>query len=122
MFGASAPVARRREAERGGNRRAGVAGAKGIARRFGALLKPREAAGLPQRGKAVEAPGQDFPGVGLMADIPEYGVAGRGKMMQQGDRQFNDAEIRGQMAAGPTHGRDHDLADFLRQQGVALHR
>ena len=59
----------------------------------------REAAPLSQRPDAVAPPGQDLVRIGLMADVPDQAVGGRVEDMVQGDRQFDDAETRAEMAA-----------------------
>ncbi len=51
-------------------------------------------------GKRRVATGEQFPGVGLVPDIPENLVGGRIELVQEGDGQFDDTERRTDVAAG----------------------
>jgi hypothetical protein len=56
-------------------------------------------------------------GIGLMADIPDQLVSRSIKNIMQGDRELNNAEAGGKMAAGPGYDINHELANFFRKLG-----
>ena len=111
-FAAAAAVARGGEAERGGNRVAGVAGAEGVAGRFVAALEAGEAARAAQRGEAVAAAGEELVGVALVRNVEEDFVFGRIEDIEQRDRELHDAEVGGEVPAVGGDDRDDALPEL----------
>ena len=105
-------VARRRHAERGGQGRAGVTGAKTIVRAFRAQRKTVQAVRLADGAKTIFAPGQNFVDVNLMAHVPDKFVARRCEDAMEGDGQFDHAEVRAEMAARLRQAVNQFLPDF----------
>ena len=90
-----------------------------------ALGEAGEPAFLAQRADAVAPAGQDLVRIALVADVEDQPVVRRVEDLVDGDRQFDDAEARAEMAAGPRHGVDHLRAHFggqLRQASVVQPR
>ena len=102
-------------AEGRGESRAGVARAVAIVLAFGAQHEAVQAAGLADGVEAIEAAGQNLVNVGLMADVEEEAV-GRGiEDGVQREGEFDDAEVRAEVAAGVGEGLNQEGADFLGQ-------
>ena len=112
-FLAATQIARRCHAERGRDRRGGVAGAERIERRLAAHRKARNSAALTQGVDPFRPAGQQFVDVGLVADIPHDLVLVHVQHAVQGQRQFDDAEVRCQVAAVDGADLDEDVADFF---------
>ena len=60
----------------------------------------RQAAVLPNGGKLLTSACQNLMHIALVADIPDQFILGNIVDFVQGESQFNDAEGRGEMAAG----------------------
>ncbi|GAA3037536.1 hypothetical protein GCM10020000_14340 [Streptomyces olivoverticillatus] len=65
----------------------------------------------------VLAPGQQLVDVALVAGVPQDAVGGRVERAVQGDGQLHHAEVGPQMAAGPGHSVDQEVADLLGEFG-----
>src|SRR4029077_15531799 len=66
------------------------------------LAAPREAgeaAAFANRANAVAPPGENFGGIGLMADIPDQPVVRRVEHVVQRYRQLDDTQSRAEVAA-----------------------
>ena len=74
-------------------------GGKSIVRAFTDAGETRETFVLTQRMKLAAAAGKEFMGIGLMPDIPDYFILRCIKDIMHGDSQFNNPEIRRQVAA-----------------------
>ena len=81
-----------------GKRRPSVASAVAIVLAFRAQKKTVETAVLPHRVKTIEASGKHFMHVTLVTHIHDEAVTRRVEYAMQGNRQFDDAEIRSEMA------------------------
>ncbi len=92
-----------------------VAGIKDIKFAFGSFGEARKAPLLAQGRKEIPPAGQDLPGIGLVADIKDDRVPGEVSGRKKGDGEFNDPEIGRQMAAGPGHGLNNIVPQFLGQ-------
>ena len=112
---APARVTGGREAERGGERVAGVAGDEGVRRAFVRIHERRLAPELPQRAERGPPAREELPGVGLVADVPEDAVAFRVEHAGQRARELDGAEGRGEVPAVLRH----DLEDLL-PQGIGI--
>ena len=99
VFLAAGLVARHGHAERGGERRARVAGAVAIVRAFGAQHEAVEAAGRADGVEARRAAGEQLVDVSLMADIEEEAVAGRVEDVMHGDGEFDHAKVGPEVTA-----------------------
>src|SRR4249919_2021301 len=77
-----------------------MGGTEGIVIAFGALGETGESAALPQGPDAVAPASKDLMGVTLMADVPDYAVAGCVEHVVKRDGQFDDAKSCTEMAAG----------------------
>ena len=108
-------IARRRHAERRGDRGAGVARAERIVRRLAAHRKTGKTAALAMRPEAVAPPGKDLVHVGLMADVPDELIGGKIEHSVKRERQLDDAEIRRQMAAVDGARADEQVANLTCQ-------
>ena len=97
-------VARHCHAERGRDRRGGVGGTEGIVIAFGALGETGQSAALPQGPDAVSPACKDLVRVTLMADVPDYAVAGCVEHVVKRDGQFDDAKSCTEMASGLGNG------------------
>ena len=91
---AAGKVAGHGHAQRGRQRGACVAGAVAIVLALGAQHEAVEAAGLADGLKAIEAAGEDFVDVGLVADVEEDFVFRRIENRVQSDSELDDAEVR----------------------------
>ena len=76
-----------------------MADAEGVVVTFAALGEARDAAMRAQAGHTFAASGKNLVGVGLMADVPDQPVMRRIEDVMQGNRQFDRAEVGGQMPA-----------------------
>jgi hypothetical protein len=94
-----------------------VRGAEGVVFAFVALREARQAEVLAQRGHALATAGQDLVRIGLVPDIPDDAVARGVEHVVQGDRQLDGAEVGRQVAAGPGHRVEQELAQFVGQRG-----
>ena len=106
-------IARDSHAERGGNRRRGMGGAKGVVLAFRALGKTRQPAALTQGANAVAPPGQNLVRIGLVPDIPDEPVARRVEHVMQCNRKFDHAQPRPEMTSGYGDGADRFGAQFI---------
>lgn len=61
----------------------------------------------------LSSTGEHFVDVALMGDVKEELIGGGVKDAMEGDGEFDDAEIRAEMAAGIREGIDEDLADLF---------
>jgi hypothetical protein len=89
-----------------------VAGVERVVRRLAALRESADTAVLAKRLEPITPPGEELVYVTLVADIPDDPVLGRVESAQQSDREFHDAEVRSEMAAG--------LGDRLHQTDADL--
>ncbi len=80
---------------------------------FGPLGEARQAAALADGADTLAATGQDLVRIALMTDVPDQAVVGRVEDIMEGDRQFDDAQPRAQMAAGGADGRDRLGPQFV---------
>ena len=87
-------------AERGGESGAGMARAVAIVLALGAEEKAIQALVLADRREAIQPAGEKFVDIALVADIEEKFVARRVEHAVQGEREFHDAEVRSEVAAG----------------------
>ena len=111
MFVAAARVARRRHAERGRERVAGVSRHEGVRR---ALVRVHErglSAVLPQRGEGRTSFREQLPGVGLVSDVPKDAVMLGVEHVHERTRKLHGAE-RGREVPSVLR---HDLDDFFAQ-------
>ncbi len=76
--------------------------------------------GLPQRGEPIVAAGEQLPGVGLMAHVPQDLVAGGIELVQQRDRQFHGPQAGADVAARQGDALDQPGANLLGQLGQLL--
>ena len=111
-----------RHAERGGQRRAGVARAVTIMLALGAQREAVQAVRRADGVKAVLAAGQQLVDVALVAHVPDKFVLGRGEDVVQREGQFDHAEVRAEMAAVLGQLADQLRADLLRQLVQLLQR
>ena len=105
-------VARRRHAQRGRERRAGVTRAEAIVLALGAQREAVQAIRLADRAEPVFAAGQNFMDVNLVAHVPDKFILGRRENFVQGDGQLDHAKVRAEMAAA--------LGEALDQLGADL--
>ncbi len=113
VLGAAGKVAGDGHAEGGGKGGAGVACAVAVVRAFGAKHEAVEAAGLADGVEARLAPGEELVDVGLVRDVKDEFVGGRGKDVVEGKGELNDTEIGAEVAAGAGKGDDEAVADLL---------
>ncbi len=73
--------------------------AEGVVFALGALGEARQAPAGAQGADAVASAGEDLVRIGLVAHVPDQGVAGRGEHMVQGDGELHHAQARAQMSA-----------------------
>ena len=81
-----------------------------------AFRSPREAgqaARLTQGADAVAAAGEDFVGIGLVADIPDHPVARGVEHIMQGHRKLDHAKAGAKMAARDGHRVDGLPPEFV---------
>src|SRR5262245_53834616 len=86
-------------AKSGGQSGAGMSSAVAIMLPFGAHRKATQAACAADSGKTSFAPGEKFVDIAFVADIPDEFVFRRAEDIVQGDRQFDNAEVRPEVAA-----------------------
>lgn len=79
---------------------------------FGALGEAGQPAALTERTDTIAAAGDDLVRISLMPDVPDEPVVRCVEHVMQGDRQFDDAEARTEMAAGHGDRVDHVLTEF----------
>jgi len=84
--------------------------AKGVVWRLLAPRKAGNAAFLPQPAHGLAPPGEDFVGVGLVADVPHQPVFRGVEHGMQRDGEFHCAEVGRQMPAGARHRLHDELA------------
>ena len=99
----------------GGNGGTRVARAKGIVFALGCLRESAQAAAGSQSLEAVPAAGQQFVGIGLMADIPDDLIPRRIEAVVKGYGEFYGSQARRQVTTRPGNYRDYSLPDLLRQ-------
>jgi hypothetical protein len=78
-----------------------MADAEGVVLALAALRKTRNAAVHAQPGHAGAAAGEHLVRVGLVADVPHQAIVRGVEDVVQGDRQFDRAEVRREVSAGP---------------------
>ena len=122
MLVAAPQIARRGHAERGGERRARMAGAVAIVLAFGAEQEAVEAVGLADGVEAVAASGKKLVDIGLVADVEDEIVRRRVEDAMKRDGQLDHAQIRPEMAARLGQNGDEFLAYFLGQDGEFVQR
>ena len=81
------------------------------------LRKPEIPSLLPERRETVVAAGEQLPGVGLVADVPDDLVARRVELIEQRDAELHDAEAGADVAAGDRAALDEAVADLLGELG-----
>jgi len=109
------------DSETCGNGSRRVSCIEGVAAAFRRLRETGNAAEGSQPVEFLPASAQDLMRVGLMADIPDDFVFGRGKGQKQGHRQFNRSQIAGKVAAVLTDLFEQEGTDF-RCKGVIILR
>jgi hypothetical protein len=75
-----------------------------------------EAACVTEPVESGSTPGQDLVHVCLMADVPDETVTGGVEHPMEGDRQLDDTEIRGKVAAGLGDPVEDEGADLLAEE------
>src|SRR5215510_11612240 len=80
---------------------------------LGTLGKPGQAAACPQRANAITPARQNFVRVGLVTNVPNQLVIGCVKNVVKGDRKFDHAETRTEVAAGDSDSVDRFRAQFI---------
>lgn len=110
----SLAVARRGESLGDRKRHAGMAGNRGIARRFLRIGKARDPAQRPQRAQRGIASGKDLPGIRLMSHIPDNAVARGIEHLPERHRDLDRAEGRGEMPAVRRDGFENPISDLDR--------
>ncbi len=73
-----------------------------------AFREAGQSASLTERPDAIATASQNFMGIGLVANIPDYSVARSVKNVMQRHRQFDYAKASAEMTAG-----DRNRADCL---------
>ena len=81
--------------------------AEGVVLALSPLGEAGQAAALAQGADAVAAAGQELVGVGLVADVPDQDVAGRGVDGVQGHGELHHGQAAAQVPARLAHGVDH---------------
>lgn len=111
----AAQVACDGHAERGRDRRTGMAGAKRVIRTF----VPPQVAGQPvelfYRAEAVEPTCHQLVRIRLVADVPDKLVVGRIEGDVKGQGQFDHTQVGRQVPATLRHSRDDFLTHLLRE-------
>lgn len=74
--------------------------------------KTGKAAALPERIKAVKAPGKKLMRIALMTDVEKQLIVREIKQFMQNQRRFHKTEIGTEMSAGLRHG-VNDLRAYL---------
>ena len=97
-----------------------MARAKGVVGTLVATQEPAEATFLAQGAEAVEAAGEEFVGIGLMAGVPYHGVLRQLERGVECDGQFNRAQVRAEVASGAADVRKDRGADLVRQRQQLL--
>ena len=116
----TAEIARGGHAEGGGDRRARVTGAELVVLALVPLEKAGDAVPLAERRERIVAPGEELPGVGLVAHVP-HDLVGRGvELVEQRDGELDHAEARADVAAGDGAALDQAVPDLLRELGELL--
>ena len=104
-----------REAERSGNGGRTVPRAEGIVFALLASGEARETARDAQRVETVAPSGQQFVNVALMPDVEDDPVVRRVENAVQGEGQFDDAEIRGEVTPRLSDRVDQIFPDLSRK-------
>ena len=84
-----------------------------IVRRLRAVGEAGEAAERADRLEAVAAAGEQLVDVALVGDVPDDLVRRAVEDAVEGERQLDDAEVRGEVASRLGGGGDQFLADLL---------
>ena len=80
---------------------------------FRRLGEACHAAKLTESGKLIPAAGQKFVNIGLMSHVKHQTVNGGIKNSLNGNRQFNNTQIRSQMASCLSNTVDQKFSDFM---------
>src|SRR2546425_573713 len=86
-----------------------------IVRTFCAAQEPGQAARLAQGGQTLVAPGEDLPGVALMAHVPYDLVARRVEAVAKRDGQLDHSQAGADVPAGLGHDVDQPAAHLVRE-------
>ncbi len=113
--GLALEVARGGEAQRGGDRGAGVARAEDVVLALLAAQVAREAVELLDRAELVAPAGDELVRIRLVADIPDQQILGRVEGDMQREGQLDGAEVGGEVPTAQRHRLDDLLADLLRE-------
>ena len=122
VFIRAALVARRRHAQRGGQRGAGVARAEAVMFALRAQSEAIQSVRLADRAEPLFAAGQNFMNINLVAHVPDKLVLGRGENFVQRNGQLDHAEVRAEMAAAFGETFDQLGADFAGEFLQLRHR
>ena len=102
-------------ADGGGDAGAGVSDTELVVMGLAGFWEPGHALAGAEVCEFVEAAGEEFMGVALVADIEEEAVVAEVKDAVHGDGEFDDAEVGGEVAAGTGNLVDDGCANFSRQ-------
>jgi len=108
-------VARRREAERRGDRGRGMARPEGVERALVALEEAGDASMLPDPPEGLLPPGEDLVHVGLVTGVPDHLVVRQVERPVERHGQLHHAEARAEMPTLLGNDVDDVLADLVAQ-------
>jgi hypothetical protein len=111
-----------RDSEAGGNGGAAVPGGEGVERALAPAREPGNALMLSQGVERFPAAGEDFVGIGLVADIPDHLVVGGVEDIMDGNGEVDRAQAGRQMPAGARNDIDDLAADLGGEFGQPLPR
>ncbi len=110
-----AALQRHRDAQAVGEAGPGMTRRQRVVGALGGLGKTRQAAGRADRRKTVPAPGHELVRVALVRGVPHQAVLRAVEGPVEGQRQLDDSEVRGQVAAGLGDRLDDHFPAFLGQ-------
>ena len=113
-------VARGGHAERGRHRGAGVPRAELVVLALVPLEEAGNAVALAQRRERLVPAGEELPGVGLVAHVPDDLVGRRVELVEQGEAQLHHAEAGADVPAGDRAAFDQAVTDLLGELGELL--
>jgi hypothetical protein len=122
MLVATREVAACGHAERSRERGASVARSIAVMLAFSAEKEAVESIVLADGMDAVPASGEHLVDIALVRDVENESILRSVENTVEGKREFDDSEIRPQMAAGLAERFDESLADFFREGGQSLQR